>query len=188
MGAKVNKREFADLIGRSPKTVSNMIDEGMPIAGGGGKGVAVEIDTEVAINWMVQREVAAHLGEDGTSEGSDKSEDNLLKRARREKLQLEIDAKRKTLVPLEDALAIMTRIAAVYATQLDALPARVAGPLALLDDPAEIQHKLFGETRRARAATADALIKQASGLAAQVDSWDTEDGGDGESAATEVGE
>lgn len=188
MGKIISRKELADLIGKSERWVSKLIDDGLPVSGGGGKGNPLQIDSEQAINWLIARAVSESVGdeddEDGAT-GSAKSEDRLLKRARREKLQIEIDTARGRLVPIEAVTTLATSIAAVYATQLDALPSRCAADLAVIDDPAEIRARLFEETRRVRAATADRLEHRAREFSAQIDRYDSPPGADGERAAAE---
>jgi phage terminase Nu1 subunit (DNA packaging protein) len=175
MGKIISKKELADLIGKSERWITELLDEGLPKVGGGGKGVALQIDSEAAINWLIKREMRREMGDDGEDEeglSSASTEDRLLKRARREKLQLEIDQVRGRLIPNETFVHLNTSIAAVYATQLDALPSRCAADLAIIDDPALIRARLFEETRRIRAATADRLEHRSRELAANVDQID----------------
>lgn len=175
MGKLISKKELADLLGKSPRWISKLIDDGLPVAGGGGRGVEVQIDSQAAIEWLVSREVRRELGEEGEDEdglSSASTEDRLLKRARREKLQLEIDRERGRLLPGDTVAQILISVAAVYATQLDALPSRCAADLAVIDDPATIRARVFEETRRIRAATADRLERRARELAADADGLD----------------
>lgn len=175
MGKLISKKELADLLGKSPRWISKLIEDGLPVAGGGGRGVEVQIDSQAAIEWLVSREVRRELGEEGEDEdglSSASTEDRLLKRARREKLQLEIDRERGRLLPGDTVAQILISVAAVYATQLDALPSRCAADLAVIDDPATIRARVFEETRRIRAATADRLERRARELAADADSLD----------------
>lgn len=168
MAKIISKKDLADLLGKSPRWISNLIDEGLPTVGGGGRGVAVEIDSQAAIEWLIAREVRRELGEEGDDDegaGSASTEDRLLKRARREKLQLEIDQVRGRLIPLDAWVTLNTSIAAVYSTQLDALPSRCAADLAVIDDPAAIRARLFEETRSIRAATAERLERRARDFA-----------------------
>lgn len=186
MGITVTKKTLADMIGKSPRWVSKLIEEGMPVKGGGGRGVAVEIDTEDAINWLIRQEVMKRYGDgEEIEEGSVADEDRQLKRVRREKIQLEIDAARRKVVPFDATEAILFRIAAVFGTQLDALASRNASEFAALDDPAEIRQKLFAECRRIRAATAERLLSEVQALAAEIDGLLEVDGGDGEGSAAE---
>jgi len=188
MGKIISRKELADLIGKSERWVSKLIEDGLPVAGGGGKGNPLQIDSEQAIDWLIAR--AAHDASDDEDDeegapGSAKSEDRLLKRARREKLQIEIDAARGRLVPIEAVISLATSIAAVYATQLDSLPSRCASDLAVLDDPAQIRARLFEETRRVRAATAERLEQRAQAFATQIDGFDSPPSGDGGCATAE---
>lgn len=186
MGKIVSKKEFGELIGKSPRWISKLIEDGMPTAGGGGRGVEVQIDSEAAISWLIAREVRREMGEVGDDEeglNSASTEDRLLKKARREKLQIEIDTSRGRLLPADTVAQILISVAAVYATQLDALPSRCAADLAVIDDPATIRARVFEETRRIRAATADRLERRASDLASDLDEIDQASGEDGPGAA-----
>lgn len=171
MGKIISRKELADLIGKSERWVSKLIEDGLPVSGGGGKGNPLQIDSEQAINWLIAQALRSELGdEDGEeSGGGAKSEDRLLKRARREKLQIEIDQVRGRLAPNETFQLLMTSVAAVYATQLDSLPSQCASDLAIIDDPALIRARLFEATREIRAATADRLERRALELAADLD-------------------
>ncbi|MCW6036813.1 terminase small subunit [Spirulina subsalsa FACHB-351] len=191
MGEIVSKKMFAKMVGKSDRWIGKWIDEGMPVAGGGGKGRVLEIDTEDAIDWLIRREVRRQFGdeddEDEDGVGSASSEDRMLKKARREKLQIEIDTARRRLVPVDAVEAIMMRFASIFATQIDAIASRVASDMATIDDPAEARHRLLIETRRVRAATADGIVAAARQLGEEVDSLDLADGEDGDGAAAEDG-
>ncbi|MCF4980740.1 hypothetical protein GIW56_22945 [Pseudomonas gessardii] len=188
MGVVISKKQLADLIGKSPRWISKLIEDGLPTSGGGGRGVEVQIDSEAAINWLIAHEVRREMGDgDDDDEGlsSASTEDRLLKRARREKLQIEIDRERGRLIPSETVAQILTSVAAVYATQLDALPSRCASQLAVIDDPATIRARVFEETRRIRKSTSDRLELRAREFSADVDQIDQLGGEDGAGAAAE---
>ncbi|MGL4265047.1 MAG: terminase small subunit [Afipia sp.] len=188
MGKTISKKELADLLGKSERWLTKLIEEGLPVAGGGGRGVAVQIDSQAAIEWLILREVRREMGDEGEDEegvSSASTEDRLLKRARRQKLQLEIDQVLGRLIPNETFVALNTSIAAVYATQLDALPSRCSADLAIIDDPALIRARLFEETRRIRKATADRLEQRSQELSTDVDRIDSLCGDAGTGAAAE---
>jgi len=190
MGKTISRKELADLIGKSERWVSKLIDDGLPVAGGGGKGNPLQIDSQQAIDWMIAQALRSVVGDDDDEDGAgggSKSEDRLLKRARREKLQIEIDAARHRLVPVDGVVFFLSTIAAVFATQLDAVASRLASDLAVIDDPAEIRARLFDEMRRIRAATADRLERRSRELVAQVGSLNLDAVDDGGSAAEEDG-
>ena len=65
MGEIVSRKMFAKMVGKSERWVGKWIDEGMPIAGGGGKGRPLEIDTEDAIDWLIRREIRRQIGDSG---------------------------------------------------------------------------------------------------------------------------
>lgn len=188
MGKTISKKDLADLLGKSPRWISKLIEEGLPTSGGGGRGVEVHIDSQAAIEWLILREVRREMGDEGEDDesvASASTEDRLLKRARRERLQLDIDRERGRLLPAEPEAALLISVAAVYATQLDALPSRCAADLAVIDDPATIRARVFEETRRIRAATADRLERRALELLALVDRLDQHGRQDGAGAAAE---
>ncbi|UZD98468.1 terminase small subunit (plasmid) [Pseudomonas corrugata] len=190
MGKTISKKDLADLLGKSPRWISKLIEQGLPTTGGGGRGVEVQIDSQAAIEWLILHEVRREMGDEGEDEegvSSASTEDRLLKRARREKLQLEIDQVRGRLVPIDAVVAINTSIAAIYATQLDALPSRCSADLAVIDDPAIIRNRLFEETRRIRGATADRLEHRTRELAECVGKLNSLRLGDGEGTAPEDG-
>lgn len=189
MGEIVSRKMFAKMVGKSERWVGKWIDEGMPIAGGGGKGRPLEIDTEDAIDWLIRREVRRQYGDEDEDDedgvGSASAEDRLLKKARREKLQIEIDTARRRLVPLDAAGRILHAVGAVFATQLDSLSSRCASDLAVINDPAKVRERLHTETRRIRGSTAERLDQAAREIVAELDALDQLDGEDGGGAAAE---
>lgn len=190
MGKIISKKDLADLLGKSERWISKLIEEGLPTCGGGGRGVAVQIDSQAAIDWLIAREMRRELGdedEDADGAASASTEDRMLKRARREKLQIEIDHARSLLIPVDAVIFFHTTIAAVYATQLDALASRMASELAVIDDPAAIRARLFEESRRIRASTADRLEQRSRELVAQVGQLSSNSGDDDQGAAAADG-
>jgi len=185
VGILVSKKGLADLLGKSPKHISNLIDDGLPVEGGGGRGKAVEIDSESAINFLIRREIAKRLG-DEEDDGSNQADADLeLKRVRKEKIELEIDIKKRGLLPFDAVESILFLIANVYATQLDSLASRVASDMAVLDDPAEIRQLLFKECRGIREATADRLGTEIQKLTQEIDEITISDAIYGDSSTAE---
>lgn len=191
MGKILSKKALAELIGKSERWITELIDEGLPVAAGGGKGVALQIDSEAAINWLIKRAVLREVGDededDGEGKGSASAEDRLLKRARRQKLQIEIDVAYSRLVPAETAAFFLKTIAAVFATQLDSVASRLASELAVINEPSMVRARLFEEMRRIRAATSGQLEQRASELTAQIGQLRFGGGEAGEGPAAEDG-
>lgn len=190
MALVLSKKTVAQMLGKSERWVGKLMDEGLPYTGGG-KGKPVEIDSETFLDWYIRREVRRQIGDDDDDldeegVGSASAEDRMLKRARREKLQIEIDKERRRLVPLDAVGNILHSVGAVYATQLDSLSSRCASDLAVIDDPAKVRERLHAETRRIRGSTAERLDAAASEIVAELDGLDSLDGEDGGSAAAEV--
>lgn len=189
MALVLSKKSVAQMMGKSERWVGKLMEEGLPYTGGG-KGNPVEIDSEAFLDWYIRREVRRHIGDDDEDEdgtGSASTEDRMLKKVRREKLEIEVERLRGNLVPLDAVIEIMTRYAAIFASQLDSLPSRVASDMAVIEDPAEARHRLLEEVRRVRATTADGLVAAARGLAEQVDRFDPLDVEPDNGAAAEDG-
>ncbi len=153
---EISKQNFAELIGKSSRWVSKLIEAGLPVMGGGGRGIPVQIDSKSAIQWFIEHEVAKRLPK--TTYSPEDDEDRLLKKARREEIELRLAVRRGELGPIAGFEEVGVRIATLYSSQLDGLSSRVAGQLAAMDNPAEIRAYLHNETRQIRQATADQLV------------------------------
>lgn len=170
MGVEVNKKRLSEILGKSPRWIDKLCEEGLPVKSGGGKGKAKLFDTEEVIDWLIQHQISKRFGDGEEPErGSSADEDRLLKRARREGVELANDIRRRTVAPNNAFEDIAFNVAGIYASQLDGLGPRVAGDLSAMDDPAEIVQYIYGETRRIRAATAERLLAEVSELAAEAD-------------------
>lgn len=163
MGRQVNKKEFASLIGKSERTVTNMIEDGMPHEGGG-RGNPLSIDTAVAIEWMQRKAISKALGMEEGEEGLDKPDEGTkayeeyhLLKAKREKEQIQVEELKKESIKLEELKPLMLKVASIYAQSNDAKSNRLASELADIDDPATIKRILLEESRSIRAATAERL-------------------------------
>lgn len=166
MGVKLNRQQFADLIGKSPKWVGELIKRGLPAEGGGGRGTPVVIDSADGIAWIIDHEVKRQLGdamaENMPQAGTMDGEELLLTMAKRRKAWVEADRAEESVIGKEDAAQFFYEVGTVFATELDGLGARHASELATINDPALIKHLLFTESRRIRAATAERLQRFAA--------------------------
>lgn len=168
MGKIVSKVEFAEIIGKSERWVGELIGQGMPAESTGKKGVAVRIDTERAINWMIAREVGKHFG-DGEGEDSRAGEELRLIRARASKIEAEDAQLRGELVWVGDVQDVLNEVATLYATQLDSIGSRIVGAIGLTGiEAANAKHAAEAEARRIRAVTAGKLQAYAAGAGGAV--------------------
>jgi len=137
----MNKAEFSDLVGRSPRQVSNWISEGMPSTGTGRKGAPLRIDPAAAIQWLLNRteqKNAAPLSE----------ERRRLVAAQAEKAEIETAQRKGELLELNDVETLLIEGAAVFAGQKRSMGSRLAGKLAGMDDPKAILKLLNSENDR----------------------------------------
>lgn len=158
MGRIVNRAQFAEIIGKSPRTVGEMIAQGLPASRTGKKGAEVQIDTEAAITWLISREVAKRVPDlDETEPRSREAEEYLLIKAKRIHQDLVNAEKEQQLANLDEMQQAASAAMILIGSQLDGLAGRLATPLANLDDPAEIRELLLDECRRIRSAAANRL-------------------------------
>ena len=124
-------------------------DHGMPRAGRG------QYLLGDCIKWYINRvRVAAESGE-----GSDISEEKLkLVRAQRHRVELDNKKVRGELIDHDTVSGVVNQLGSIYASQLDSLGARVAGIIAGVADPGEVQRILFDECRNIRNNTSAAVI------------------------------
>lgn len=180
--AKVNRNEFADLVGKSPKWIGELMKQGLPSEGGGGRGKPVVIDTAEAIKWMIDQEVKKQVGdsddEQKPKEGTKDGEELLLTKAKRRKAEVEAKKAEAAVIDLEDCAQFLYAIATLFGNELNGLGARLATEVAPINEPALCKHTIDDECRRVRAATADRIL-------AFVSEYTEERGGDGIGEAIE---
>jgi len=107
----LNKAEYAEARGVSPRTVTRWLADGMPAEGSGKKGDALRIDMAKATAWEIECEVARQIGDgravDGEVTTKDEEELRKLRAERRmreadaELRALELSEKKKTLIDID---------------------------------------------------------------------------------------
>jgi hypothetical protein len=147
----VNRKEFAEFVGYTPRHVGNWLDEGMPCRRSGKKGDEVEIDSGDAIRWLLER----RAGEDGQS-ATDR-----LRVAQAEKAEFENRVRAGEFIPAELHDAVIGHVASEIAQQMAALPGRVAGVLSGINEPALVRARMIQECNGVR----DAVANHMDGLA-----------------------
>jgi phage terminase Nu1 subunit (DNA packaging protein) len=161
----VSGREFAALCKVSAQTVTNWMNAGMPAKRSGRQGQTVRISLAAALPWVVANKETAG------------SERQRLASEQANKLALENARRRGELIYADQVAECLSRLAADLAARHDALPGRLAGELAGLNDAATIRGRLLEELRAVRRAFADATAELADALGS-----DPDDGADPDAA------
>lgn len=117
MGKIVNKREIAEIVGVSERSLTDWQRDGLPVAYSGERGESNQYDTEQVIAWMIGREVSKVQGE---------SQKDRLARLQGDKVELEIAEKRGLLVPAEEIEPTWTALVAAARSYIRAEPDRLA--------------------------------------------------------------
>jgi len=156
----VNRKEFADLIGKDPRWVGKLIEDGLP-SSGGGRGSPIQIETAEAIQWLIDREVRKQVGEsedDYTPRPDTKDgEELLLTKAKRRKAEVEANKAEDSVIEIEDLAQFLYPIATIFGNELSGLGARLGSEVAGIDDSAKCKFIIDNETVRVRQSTANQL-------------------------------
>nr|WP_319555992.1 terminase small subunit [uncultured Vibrio sp.] len=160
--AEVNRNEFARIMGYSPKWVGDLIKEGLPHQGGGGRGKPLIIETDKAIQWILDREIQKQIGQyekehNGPKAGTKDGEDLLLTAAKRRKAEIEAKKAEESVVEMRDIAQFMYSIANLFGSELDGAGSRTAQEVASESDPVKCKFIIDKENRRIRASTADQI-------------------------------
>lgn len=137
--------EIGLLLGVSDRQVRNYTKEGMPQVARG------KFDAIACVQWKL-----AQVTEEATVTGELSPRDELAI-AQRRKVELETAQLRATLLPRDLVNRAINQVAALVAAQLDGLAPRLAGELADMHDPQQIQAALLREARTTRSAIAQAM-------------------------------
>ncbi|WP_347362404.1 terminase small subunit [Vibrio vulnificus] len=181
--AEVNRNEFAQIMGYSPKWVGDLMKEGLPHQGGGGKGKPLSIETDKAIQWIIDREVQKQIGQyekehSAPKVGTKDGEDLLLTAAKRRKAEIEAKKAEETVMDLGELAQFLYMIGNLFGSELDGIGARTALEVSSEHEPAKCKNIIDKESRRIRSATADRL-------SAFVADYLAKRSGDGESETVE---
>lgn len=142
----LTRAALAKGLGISPRMVHKLRNRGMPVH-----------SLEAAQEW---RRVNLEPKREAPKVASPMTQETTrLKSAQAELAELEAAERRGDLMPVADAQQVASEAIVIVTTQLDGLPGRTAGQLAGMTDPAAIRKFLLDETRRIRAAMAEAFRK-----------------------------
>jgi len=161
MSATANKAELAELLGLSLPTLDAMVRRGCPVLQRGAQGREWCFDVPAVIKWRTDRAVAAALGDTSKLDQEE---------ARRRKLaaeaalaELDLAERRREMIRVEDAAALVADEYAKVRSRLLDLPARLAPLVAIEADPAACERLVREEVKDTlEELTADADAREAA--------------------------
>lgn len=132
---EVTTKELADLCGVTVRAVQKWVEAGCPCAGKN-KYLLSE-----AVQWLVARDR-------GPGKLSESRFD--LYRVQKEKIELDIEATKRTLIPADEVHHIIAEMVHELVSTFDALPPRVGTLVAAIDTPAEVEALIEREVHHIR--------------------------------------
>lgn len=141
----------AEVLGISERSVFRMRKQGMPCRGRG------KYWLPDVCWWAFER------AKQEPAQPHEPTPYDLLHIAQREKCELEIQQKRASLMPADLVRDVLGQMVEIIGTELEAL-ADVAGDIAPLTDPTQVQALLFTRSRAARRSIASRLLALADGV------------------------
>ncbi len=121
MGKTVNKRELAEILGKSERALTDFQEEGLPIHRKGARGEENEYDTEAVLEWLVQRALARA--------GKAESQRDREARLRGDMLEIELAEKNGSIVPADQVDPIWQSRVLAAAFYIASRHSRLAGLL-----------------------------------------------------------
>lgn len=113
----IGQEQIADLFGVAPKTIVEWQEQGLPIALRGRPGVASEYESAACVEWYMQRELNKVQAE---------TPRDRLARLQADKIELELEAQRGTLVPADLIEPMWLSLVTAAKNHLRAEPDRLA--------------------------------------------------------------
>lgn len=160
MTVLVKSAEMAEILDVTPQRIGQLVKKGMPKFSRG------QYDAAACVQWYIERLRAV---------GSDDPEKLKLERlklyqSQRVKTDLENARTRREVIDADEVAIALNELAAIYASQLDAIGGRLANELSGMTDPGIILDKLTDEARAIRAAVANKIDALANTLDKRDDS------------------
>jgi phage terminase Nu1 subunit (DNA packaging protein) len=123
---KVNKKQLAEILGVTQKTITNYQSQGLPFEDNE-RGVANVYDTKEVIRWFVERELNRRYGASGdVRERLDKDyEQARLAKAQADGKEIENKIKQGELAPVELLTQVLSHVSAQTASILESIPQKV---------------------------------------------------------------
>jgi len=143
----VGTKYIAEVLGISTRRVEQLVKKGLP------KHARGKFFLPAVVQWYVKNRLEQISGDsDDIKDARRKLYDS-----QRERCDLETGRLRRELIDGSEVSIAMNEIGVIVSTMLDALGGRLAQDLAGINKPAEIQSRLFSETRAIRSDIADKL-------------------------------
>lgn len=139
MGKLVNKQELSEIIGYSPRTLTEWQKNGMPIKVDSGRGASNQYDTESVIRWFVDREISKLTIDENGRVHDYEAERARLTHHQANKTQLEEDVLRGTLIPGDVVMSVQGDMVSSFRAKMLAIPTKAAHAVIGLDDMSEAQ-------------------------------------------------
>lgn len=141
----VSVADIAAIFGVADRTIQRLVKDGLPQIGHG------KYDIRQCVQWQF-----GQIRSENAARGDMTPRDELAV-AQRAKVELETAQLRGTLLPRDLVARAMNQVAALVASQLDGMAPRLAGELADMTEPQQIQSTLLREARAVRGAIAQAM-------------------------------
>ena len=144
----VTRMQLTEIVGVDARQVTRWLSEGMPADAGGKRGRAREIDTQKAINWLLNR------ASGNTTLGPLQDAREKLTRAKAQLAEIQAQIAMREVLPVSDVQIIFNEAAVMYVQALESLPGRFAGALPG-KDAANVHRHVAAEVRSIRVRLAD---------------------------------
>lgn len=145
----VNKKELADILGKTERTITTLQKNGLPIKNDGKRGTANVYETEEVIDWLIHRELARMVGQHGSPEDAYIYEVEKARLTHHQANIAELDEriKRRELIPVEEVITVEENMIASSRAKLLGLPKKLSPRLLGINDLPQVEAILSGGVR-----------------------------------------
>jgi phage terminase Nu1 subunit (DNA packaging protein) len=137
---EVTLDELARILGKSRHYVLDRLRRGLPYTEKGGRGRAYKFNPGEAIRWIARHNPSGRTPDSAAAE---------VKRrywvAMADTKEFQLAQKRRSLIRVEDARAILAEECAIVRSRISGIPSRVAPKIVGITDPAVIEAELRAE-------------------------------------------
>ena len=145
MGKMVNKTELAEILGKTPQTLTTWQGNGMPFKLAGKRGTSNEYDTAEVIQWMIRRDIEKlSVNTDGNVYDLE-AERSRLTHHQANKTALEEQVLRGDLIPVEKVIAVWSGQLSNMKAKLLSMPSKASPFISPISNIGEIRDYLTNE-------------------------------------------